>query len=104
LIPSTAGITFGKKAERIAKLGKGDALAVIGAHQPTEWQDKATNEFKHCLSVTVSDVLSVYDIKKRRKVEAPDGTAHTNQPQGTYQPSASYGTSHERRYDDELTF
>lgn len=101
-----SGIAFGDKAERICKLGKGDAVSVIGAHQPTEWQDKATNVFKHGLSVTVSDVLSVYDIKKRCKVEAPDGTTHTNQTpaQGTYQTPAIHGKPNARPYDDELTF
>lgn len=92
-----SGISFGETAERISKLGKGDAVSVIGALKPTEWQDKATGETKHGLSVTVADVLSVYDIKKRRKLEAPDGTTHTNQTQGTYQP-------HARPYDDEITF
>jgi hypothetical protein len=61
-----SGIAFGETAERIAKLGKGDALSVIGGLKPSEWVDKATGETKHGLSVTVSDCLSVYQIKKRR--------------------------------------
>jgi single-stranded DNA-binding protein len=101
-----SGIAFGIVAERVTKLGKGDAISVIGTLKPTEWQDKATNETKHGLSVIVTDILSVYDIKKRRKVEAPDGTTHTNQTpaQGAYLPPANYGKPHERPYDDELTF
>jgi single-stranded DNA-binding protein len=62
-----SGIAFGSHAERVAKLGRGDALSVIGALKPTEWQDKATGETRRGLSVTVADVLCVYDIKKRRK-------------------------------------
>lgn len=61
-----SGIAFGEVAERIAKLGKGDALAIIGSLKPSEWQDRATGETKHGLNVTVSDCLSVYQIKKRR--------------------------------------
>ena len=61
-----SGIAFGGHAERISKLGKGDAVSVVGALKPTEWQDKATNEVRRGLSVTVANVLSVYDIKKRR--------------------------------------
>jgi single-stranded DNA-binding protein len=89
-----SGIAFGSHAERISKLGKGDAVSVIGALKPTEWQDKASNETKHGLSITVSDVLTVYDIKKRRKVE-PD-----NQPPGAYPAKKP----HVRPFDDELTF
>jgi single-stranded DNA-binding protein len=64
-----SGIAFGSHAERITKLGKSDAVSVIGALKPTEWRDKTTNEAKHGLSVTVANVLSVYEIetKKARK-------------------------------------
>ena len=84
-----SGIAFGSHAERIAKLGKGDAVSVIGALKPTEWADKATGETRHGLSVTVADVLSVYDIKKRRKPTEETPAFH-----GTYQPPPPY--------DDEL--
>jgi single-strand DNA-binding protein len=62
-----SGIAFGSHADRISRLGKGDALAVIGAIKPTDWQDKNTGETRHGLSVTVNNVLSVYDISKKRK-------------------------------------
>ncbi|MEQ1544739.1 single-stranded DNA-binding protein [Methyloglobulus sp.] len=94
-----SGIAFGVVAERIAKLGKGDALAVSGSLKPTTWEKDG--ETKHGLSLTVSDALSVYDIsKKRRKPDTPDNSTH----QGTYQPPASYGKPHARPYDDELNF
>ncbi|NOS75550.1 MAG: single-stranded DNA-binding protein [Methyloglobulus sp.] len=75
-----SGIAFGSQAERISKLGKGDAVSVIGALKPTEWQDKATNETKHGLSVTVGNVLSVYDISKKRKADMPDNSTHQDKP------------------------
>jgi single-strand DNA-binding protein len=61
-----SGMAFGDMAERVAKLQKGDPLAVIGSLKPTEWIDKTTCETKHGLSVTANNVLSPYDIKKRK--------------------------------------
>ena len=69
-----SGMAFGEIAERIAKLQKGDPLAVIGSLKPSEWQDKTTGETKHGLSVTANNTLSPYDIKKR-KPTAPDSVA-----------------------------
>ena len=68
-----SGMAFGDIAERVAKLQKGDPLAVIGSLKPSEWQDKTTGETKHGLSVTANNTLSPYDIKKR-KPAAPDST------------------------------
>jgi single-strand DNA-binding protein len=61
-----SGIAFKETAEKIAKLKKGDALTVTGTLKPNEWQDKTTGETKHGLNITVSDCLTVYDVKKRR--------------------------------------
>ncbi len=61
-----SGIAFNEAAEKIARLKKGDALTVIGTLKPNQWQDKTTNETKHGLNITVSDCLSVYDLKKRK--------------------------------------
>ena len=36
-----SAIAFGGHAERVAQLKKGDAVSVIGALKPTEWEDKA---------------------------------------------------------------
>ena len=97
-----SGIAFGSHAERIAKLGKGDAVSVIGGLKPSEWADKATGESKHGLSVTVANVLSVYDIKKKRKPDTPDNSTH----QGTYTPSPAYNVNkpHDRPFNDEIEF
>lgn len=62
-----SGVAFGEVAERIAKLKKGDALAVIGSLKPTEWQDKTTGETKHGFNITANNALSPYDIKKRKE-------------------------------------
>jgi single-strand DNA-binding protein len=61
-----SGIAFNEIAERIATLKKGDALTVTGTLKPNQWQDKTSGETKHGLCVTVSDCLSVYDVKKRK--------------------------------------
>ena len=60
-----SAIAFEAVAERIAKLGKGDSVSVIGSLKPSEWLDKS-GEVKHGLNITVNNALSAYDIKKRR--------------------------------------
>ena len=60
-----SAIAFEAVAERIAKLGKGDSVSVIGSLKPSEWIDKS-GEVKHGLNITVNNTLSPYDIKKRR--------------------------------------
>ncbi|MGH8498654.1 MAG: hypothetical protein ACRERV_07605 [Methylococcales bacterium] len=63
---------IGDTAERIAKLKKGDALAVTGSLKPSTWPDKTTGEIKHGLNVTAQACLSPYDVKKRRiSADAP---------------------------------
>jgi len=79
-----SAIAFGGHAERIAQLKKGDVLSVIGALKPTEWEDKATHETRHGLSITVNNVLSVYDIK-RRKPE--DNTTQLDRPSHSKEPA-----------------
>ena len=70
-----SGIAFSETAEKIARLIKGDSLAVVGSLKSSEWNDKATGELKHGLSVTVSNSLSVYEIAKRKpKTASATGT------------------------------
>jgi single-stranded DNA-binding protein len=66
-----SAIAFEAVAERIAKLGKGDSVSVVGSLKPSEWLDKS-GEVKHGLNITVNNALSPYDIKKR-KPEATGG-------------------------------
>jgi single-stranded DNA-binding protein len=63
------GVAFKEVAEKIARLQDGDALAVIGSLKPTEWCDKTTGAIKHGLSITVSNSLSLYEVKKRKPKE-----------------------------------
>lgn len=65
-----AGIAFNEDAEKIARLKKGDALAVTGALKPIQWNDKTTGETKHGLSITVSNCLNIDDIKTRKGTTA----------------------------------
>ncbi|WP_031429860.1 single-stranded DNA-binding protein [Methylomicrobium agile] len=74
-----SGIAFADVAERIGRLGKGDALSVAGSLKPSQWTDKTTGETKHGLNVTVSAALSAYDVKKRRG--SADGTESSRPPQ-----------------------
>lgn len=89
-----SGMAFGEVAERVAKLQKGDPLAVIGSLKPTEWIDKATAAVKHGLSVTANNMLSPYDIKKRK----PAAASNT----GNF-PTSS-GVTSRRPFDDPITF
>ncbi len=73
-----SGIAFTETAEKIAKLGKGDALSVVGALKPSEWVCKTTGNLKQGLSITVSASLSAYDIKKRRPKSEAQADQHTN--------------------------
>ena len=61
-----SGIAFAEAAEKIGRLKKGDALAVVGSLKPSTWQDKATGETRHGLNITAQACLSPYDVKKRR--------------------------------------
>ena len=81
-------MAFDSIAERIAKLQKGDPLAVVGSLKPSQWIDKVTGALKTGLSVTVNNALSPYDIKKRRP--ATDSTVNAG--------------SHVKPFDDELLF
>jgi single-stranded DNA-binding protein len=67
----------------MAKLQKGDAVSVTGTLKPTTWSDKTTGETKTGLNVTVSTVLSVYDVKKHRVDTDKPATART--PRSQYQ-------------------
>lgn len=75
-----SGIAFGAEAEKIVKLGKLDALSVVGSIRPTEWTNSATGELHHGLSVTISSVLTPYDIKKRRPTQDNPAAKAGNAP------------------------
>jgi single-stranded DNA-binding protein len=85
-----SGIAFGDVAERIGRLGKGDALSVVGSLKPSEWTDKATGETKHGLNITVSAALSAYDVKKRRG-STDGGQSNPAPARGAYDDRAPVG-------------
>jgi single-strand DNA-binding protein len=87
-----SGIAFGEVSERIARLQKGDSVAVIGSLKPSSWSDKVTGETKRGLSITANNSLSPYDIRRRKPVSEPD---QARKP--------SHG-GQDRPFDDELTF
>lgn len=77
-----SGIAFGDAAEKLSRLKKGDPVCVVGSLKPSEWTDKTTGEIKHGLNITTNHVLSVYDIQKRRRGNAPSGApASPNEPE-----------------------
>ena len=89
-----SGIGFDEAVvDKINLLKKGDSLCVVGSLKQTEWQDKNTNELKHGLNITVSNALTVYEVKKRRGKPKPDQAGN---PAGGY-PS-------QPQLDDELNF
>ncbi len=73
-----SGIAFSDTAEKIARLIKGDSLAVVGSLKPSEWNDKATGVLKHGLSITANNSLSPYDIKKRKPANEAAGKSGDN--------------------------
>jgi single-stranded DNA-binding protein len=89
-----SGIGFDQSVvDKVSLLKKGDSLAVVGSLKQTEWQDKATNETKHGLSITANQSLSIFDIKKRRK-PAPE-------PDQAGKPSHG---DQDMPFDDPLSF
>ena len=96
-----SGMAFTETAEKIAKLGKGDALSVVGALKPSEWVDKATGVTKHGLSITANASLSAYDIQKRRpKADNPaNQDCVNNGVNGASRPSYD-----SMPFNDPLTF
>ena len=91
-----SGIAFADVAEKIGRLKKGYALAVVGSMKPSTWTDKASGEERHGLNVTVQACLSAYDVKKRRG-------STDNTPQA--KPSQNGGKAgHGQGFDDDLKF
>jgi len=90
-----SGIAFGDASEKIAKLTKGDSVAVIGSLKPSSWADKTSGETRHGLSITVNQSLSPYDITKRKPKPKQDARSPVDNPASGYNP---------KPFDDELDF
>ena len=48
-------------------LGDGDAVALAGSISPKAWTDKATGEPRAALDMQVQQVLSMYQLQKKRQ-------------------------------------
>ncbi|MGH8557510.1 MAG: single-stranded DNA-binding protein, partial [Methylococcales bacterium] len=106
-----SGIAFSECGERIAKLVKGDAVAMIGSLKPSEWSDKTTGETRHGMNITAQACLSPYDVKKRRasngdesqkKAYAPKQYQRDSVPKGR---DAGYPKEFESKdFDDDIPF
>jgi len=66
-----SGIAFADVAEKISRLKKGDALAVVGSLKPSTWTDKASGEERHGLNINVQAALSPYDQPFQGDVRGP---------------------------------
>ncbi len=93
-----SGMSFGEVAERVARLQKGDPLAVIGSMKLNEWIDKATGETKQGLSITANNVLSPYDIKKRKPKPKP--ATHNDNTK----PATLNNVTESHPFDDDIVF
>ena len=56
-------LAFNDDADRLAKLGKGDAISVQGPLKQTEYQKDG--ETRHGLEILVNGILSVHDKRKK---------------------------------------
>lgn len=67
--------TFSETAgERLMRLHKGSALAAAGTLEPTEWTGK-DGETRRGWRLTASELLTVYEARKRRDRERRDEQA-----------------------------
>ncbi len=60
-------IVFGDAAKPFMALGDGDAVALAGSLSPKAWTDKATGEPRAGLDMQVHQVLSMYQLQKKRQ-------------------------------------
>jgi single-stranded DNA-binding protein len=69
-------IAFQEAGEKLSRLKSGDVAAVVGSAKLSSWEK--AGETRHGLSVTVSSILSAYDVKRRRGTdEKPRQQAET---------------------------
>ncbi len=62
-------IGFGLDAQKLGQLGQGDALSVSGNARISQWE--RDGRVQTGLNVTVTGLLSVYEVRKRRGDPAP---------------------------------
>ena len=74
-------VCFGDVAERLARLGKGDAISVQGPLKPTTYEKDG--ETRHGLEIVANAVLSPYDARSKRSDEPQP--PRPPQPQGGFE-------------------
>ncbi|MFV0601951.1 MAG: single-stranded DNA-binding protein [Brachymonas sp.] len=60
-------IVFGDAVGPFLALGDGDSVALAGSLTPKAWTDKATGEPRAGLDMQVHQVLSIYQLQKKRQ-------------------------------------
>lgn len=95
-------LAFNDDADRLARLGKGDAVSVQGNLKQTEYVKDG--ETRHGLEILANSILTPYALKKKRgdSDRAPAGKSAPNAPDGwaVYAPTASAGAA----FDDPIGF
>jgi single-stranded DNA-binding protein len=88
-------LAFNDDADRLAKLGKGDAISVQGSLKQTQYE--ANGETRHGLEILVNGILSVHDKRKRASGNGNDRHPHA--------PGQERGRqSHDYPFDDAPGF
>ena len=60
-------IVFGDAAKSFMALSDGDSVALAGSISPKAWTDKTTGEPRAGLDMQVQQVLSMYQLQKKRQ-------------------------------------
>jgi len=73
-------IAFGADGQKLGRLGPGDAVSLSGNARISQWE--RDGRIQTGLNVTVTGVLSAYEVRKRRG-ESDDRPAHSSDDTGT---------------------
>ena len=96
-------IAFGADAEKLGRLAQGDAVSVSGQARLSHWE-KEGREMTG-LNVTVTALLSAYDIRKRRGETGERNEARSNVPPPAPSPRQQPAIFDESGdWSDEISF
>lgn len=96
-------IAFQDMAEGLGQLRAGDAVSLAGSAKLNEWRGQ-DGELKHGLSVTVSGLLSAYDVKKRRATRNDTPARPVLQDQGRAAAAPVADADESPPFDDDIPF
>ena len=88
-------IAFGDTAEKLGRLGVGEGVSVSGEARFNHWEDRDGGQ-RTGLSVTASEVLTAYSVKKKR------GDSESPKPKQT--PYAKRDSHDDDGFDDVASF